>query len=102
MDLDQAAGISRVHERIFIKSVRRRSMEGDALQGRRTNKRYKQARWKRGGGAGGLQPHNNLLSLVDFVSEKATEATVLGMKIRFSNSEIYEEATRIYQKCHIF
>ena len=53
-----------------------------------------QARQKRG--AGGLQPPNNLLKFVDFASEKDCESQ--RCRNADSNSYIFEEATRIYQK----
>ena len=55
---------------------------------------------KRGGGAGGLQPPNNLLKFADFVSEKVCKSQ--GRKIEDSNLYIFEEATRIYPKCNVF
>ena len=96
MDFDQASGISRDYKRILIKSVRR-SME-ERCPSSTSYARYKQARlkWR----PGGLRPPNNLLSLVDFVSEKGYEGQGLGNED--SNSEIYEAATTIYQICNIF
>ena len=58
-----------------------------------------QARRKRGG-LGGLQPPNSLLKFVDVVSEKGCKSQ--GRRNEDSNSYIFEEATRIYQKWNIF
>ena len=52
------------------------------------------------GGAGGLQPPNNLPKFADFVSEKGCKSQ--GRKVEDSNLYIFEEATRIYQKCSNF
>ena len=52
------------------------------------------------GGAGGLQPPNNLLKFADFESEKGCKSQ--GRKNEDSNLYIFEETTRIYQKCNIF
>ena len=52
-----------------------------------------QARRKRGGGG-------NFLKFVDFVSEKHCESQ--GCRNEDLSSYIFEEATRIYQKCNIF
>ena len=49
---------------------------------------------------GGLQPPNNLLKFVDFVSEKGSNSQ--GRRNENANSYIFEEATRIYQNCNIF
>ena len=46
-------------------------------------------------GVGGASVSNNLLKLVDFVSEKGYESQGLGNED--SSSKIFEEATRIYQ-----
>ena len=43
---------------------------------------------------------NNLPKFVDFVSEKGCESQ--GCRNEDLNSYIFEEATRIYQKCNIF
>ena len=51
-------------------------------------------------GAGGLQPLNNLQKFVDFVSEKGCKSQ--GRRNEDSKSYIFDEATRIYQKCNIF
>ena len=57
-----------------------------------------QARRKRGGGAGGLHPPNNLLKFVDFVSEKAVKAKVVRIKIQTRIYNIEE----IDPKCNTF
>ena len=51
-------------------------------------------------GAGELQPPNNLLKFVDFVSEKGCKSQ--GRKNEDSNSYIFAKATRIYPECNIF
>ena len=51
------------------------------------------------GSQGGAGP-NNLLKFVDFVSGKGCNSQ--GRRNEDSNSDIFEEATRIYQKCNIF
>ena len=56
-----------------------------------------QGRPVRSGGAGGLQPPNNLPKFVDFVGCESQ-----GCRNEDLNSYIFEEATRIYQKCNIF
>ena len=58
-----------------------------------------QARRKRGAG-GASAPPNNLLKFADFVSEKGCKSQ--GCKNEDSNLYMFEEATRIYQKCNIF
>ena len=50
-----------------------------------------------GGGAGGLQPPNDLPKFVDLVGCEGQ-----GCRNEDLNSYIFEEATRIYQKCNIF
>ena len=51
--------------------------------------------------AGGLGlPPNDKLKFVDFVSDEGCKSQ--GRRNEDSNSYIYEEATRIYQKCNIF
>ena len=57
-----------------------------------------QARRKRG--ARGLQPPINLLKFADFVIEKGCKSQ--GRKKEDSNLYVFEEATRIYQKCNTF
>ena len=52
------------------------------------------------GGWGGFSPPNNLLKFVDFVSEKGCESQ--GRRNKDWNTYIFEEATRIYQKCNMF
>ena len=59
-----------------------------------------QARRKRGAGGGGFSPPNNLLKFADFVTEKGCKSQ--SRKIEDSNLYIFEEDTRIYQKCNIF
>ena len=54
----------------------------------------------REGGWGGLWPPNNLLKLVDFVGEKGCNSQ--GRRNKDSDSYIFGETTRIYQKCNIF
>ena len=53
-----------------------------------------------GGGWGGFSPPNNLLKFADFESGKGCKSQ--GRKKEDSNLYIFEEATRIYQKCKIF
>ena len=52
------------------------------------------------GGLGGFSPPNKLLKFADFESEKGCKSQ--GRKNEDSNLYIFEEATRIYQKCNIF
>ena len=61
-------------------------------------KHYLQARRKRGGW-GGFSPPNILLKFADFVSEKGCKSQ--GRMKEDSNLYIFEEATRIDQKCDI-
>ena len=53
-----------------------------------------------GGAGGGFSPPNNLLKFADFESEKGCKSQ--GRKNEDSNFYIFEETTRIYQKCNIF
>ena len=59
-----------------------------------------QARRKRGGWGGGLQPPNISLKFADFVSEKGCKSQ--GRMKEDSNLYTFEEANRIDQKCNIF
>ena len=51
-------------------------------------------------GLGGFSPPNNLLKLADFVSKIGCKSQ--GHRNEDSNLYMFEEATRIYQKCNIF
>ena len=52
------------------------------------------------GGLGGLQPPNNLLKFVNFVSEKGCKSQ--GRRNEDANSYVFVEATRIHLKCDVF
>ena len=52
------------------------------------------------GAEGAAAPPNNLLKFADFENEKDCKSQ--GRKNEDSNLYIFEEATRIYQKCNTF
>ena len=70
-----------------------------SLSDEKYKERVKQARRKQGG-LGGFSPPNILLKFADFVSEKGCKSQ--GRMKEDSNLYIFEEATRIDQKCNFF